>query len=88
MYTARSAEGTMGPKKMAIGCCRCVRAMRMAMLGQARTDHIYRLEQATEDPSALTQETIIQQLDPVEAARLDKVRNIGIAVRCAYITCS
>ena len=39
-----------------------------------------RLEQAAEDPSALTQETIIEKLDPVEAARLDKVRNIGIAV--------
>jgi elongation factor G len=42
---------------------------------------MHRLEQATEDPSALTQETIIERLDPVEAARLDKVRNIGIAVR-------
>ena len=40
-----------------------------------------RLEQAAEDPSALTQETIIEKLDPVEAARLDKVRNIGIAVQ-------
>jgi elongation factor G len=38
------------------------------------------LEQAQEDPSQLSQETIIQQLDPKEQARLDKVRNIGIAV--------
>jgi hypothetical protein len=38
------------------------------------------LEQA-QDPNQLSQETIIQQLDPQELARLDKVRNIGIAVR-------
>ncbi|KAL9080874.1 MAG: hypothetical protein Q9157_000478 [Trypethelium eluteriae] len=37
------------------------------------------LEQATEDPQTLAQETIIQNLDPQEAARLSKVRNIGIA---------
>lgn len=29
----------------------------------------------------LSQEAIIENLDPVEAARLSKVRNIGIAVR-------
>jgi len=39
------------------------------------------LEQAQEDPSQLSQDTIVQQLDPQEQARLDKVRNIGIAVR-------
>jgi elongation factor G len=38
------------------------------------------LEQA-QDPTQLSQDTIIQQLDPKEQARLDKVRNIGIAVR-------
>ncbi|KAI9703413.1 MAG: Elongation factor G, mitochondrial [Bogoriella megaspora] len=37
------------------------------------------LEQAAEDPQTLAQETIIQNLDPKEAARLSKVRNIGIA---------
>ncbi|KAI9656349.1 MAG: Elongation factor G, mitochondrial [Bathelium mastoideum] len=37
------------------------------------------LEQATTDPQTLAQETIIQNLDPQEAARLSKVRNIGIA---------
>jgi elongation factor G len=42
---------------------------------------MYRLEQATEDPSALAQETIIANLDPQEAHRLSRVRNIGIAVR-------
>ena len=31
------------------------------------------------DPAALTQEAIVDNLDPKEAARLDKVRNIGIA---------
>jgi len=38
------------------------------------------LEQA-QDPNQLSQDTIVQQLDPQEQARLDKVRNIGIAVR-------
>lgn len=45
---------------------------------------IYRVHrlQATQNPDIeLTPDTIIEQLDPVEAARLDKVRNIGIAVR-------
>ncbi|KAK5110924.1 Elongation factor G, mitochondrial [Meristemomyces frigidus] len=37
------------------------------------------LEKALEDPSALTQETIVDNLDPVEATRLSKLRNIGIA---------
>lgn len=31
------------------------------------------------DPKALSQEAIVENLDPKEAARLDKVRNIGIA---------
>ncbi|KAF2148732.1 elongation factor G 1, mitochondrial precursor [Myriangium duriaei CBS 260.36] len=37
------------------------------------------LEKAMEQPSELAQETIVENLDPKEAARLDKVRNIGIA---------
>ncbi|ORY19858.1 elongation factor G, mitochondrial [Clohesyomyces aquaticus] len=37
------------------------------------------LEKATADPTALAQETIIENLDPLEAARLSRVRNIGIA---------
>jgi len=41
---------------------------------------VLRLEQAQADPSHLSQETIIEQLDPKELARLEKVRNIGIAV--------
>jgi hypothetical protein len=50
------------------------------MYEEVEANGVKRLEQATEDPSTLAQETIIQNLDPVEAARLDKVRNIGIAV--------
>lgn len=38
------------------------------------------LEKAAAEPEALAQETIIENLDPKEAARLGKVRNIGIAV--------
>lgn len=45
---------------------------------------IYRLEKAA-DPAALAQETIIQNLDPKEAERLSKVRNIGIAVGCLIL---
>ena len=36
-------------------------------------------EAAVEAPTTLTQETIMHNLDPKDAARLDKVRNIGIA---------
>jgi elongation factor G len=36
-------------------------------------------EAAMNDPSTLTQEAIVDNLDPQEAARLQKVRNIGIA---------
>ena len=39
-----------------------------------------RLQQAAE-PEKLAQETIIENLSPQEAARLSRVRNIGIAVR-------
>lgn len=42
---------------------------------------IYRLEKAAADPETLTQTAIIENLNPQEAARLSKVRNIGIAVR-------
>lgn len=38
------------------------------------------LEKAKEQPQNLAQETIVANLNPVEAARLDKLRNIGIAV--------
>ncbi|KAJ9297540.1 hypothetical protein DTO271G3_4315 [Paecilomyces variotii] len=37
------------------------------------------LEKAAAEPEGLSQEAIIDNLDPIEAARLSKVRNIGIA---------
>ncbi|KAF2755495.1 elongation factor G, mitochondrial [Pseudovirgaria hyperparasitica] len=37
------------------------------------------LEQAKTTPGTLAQETIIENLDPVEAERLSRIRNIGIA---------
>lgn len=40
-----------------------------------------RLERAMENPSDLDQQTIVENLNPQEAARLQRVRNIGIAVR-------
>jgi hypothetical protein len=40
----------------------------------------FRLKQAAADPSALSQETIISNLDEVERGRLARIRNIGIAV--------
>ena len=36
-------------------------------------------EAAVHDPDALSQQSIVDNLNPQEAARLDKVRNIGIA---------
>ena len=36
-------------------------------------------ETAVHDPTNLSQQAIVDNLDPMEAARLDKVRNIGIA---------
>ncbi len=44
------------------------------------TDPEDRLKQAAADPSALTQEAIIDNLDAVERGRLSRIRNIGIAV--------
>lgn len=41
--------------------------------------NFHRLEQATE-PEKLDQEAIIENLSPQEAARLSRIRNIGIAV--------
>ncbi|CAI6335726.1 unnamed protein product [Periconia digitata] len=37
------------------------------------------MAKASADPSTLSQQTIVENLDPVEAARLSRVRNIGIA---------
>lgn len=55
--------------------------MIIAFVSLRPANKICSLEQAQEDPSQLSQDTIVQQLDPQEQARLDKVRNIGIAVR-------
>lgn len=41
---------------------------------------IYSQEKAALDPEALDQTTIVDNLDPQEAQRLSRVRNIGIAV--------
>ena len=38
------------------------------------------LKQAAADPSSLTQEKIISNLDNAEKGRLARIRNIGIAV--------
>ena len=38
------------------------------------------LKQAAADPSSLTQEAIIDNLDDAERGRLARIRNIGIAV--------
>lgn len=43
-------------------------------------DSYFSLEAAASNPETLSQEAIIDNLDPVEAARLSKIRNIGIAV--------
>jgi hypothetical protein len=42
------------------------------------------LEAAAQTPDSLSQEAIIENLDPVEAERLSRVRNIGIAVCCSF----
>jgi hypothetical protein len=39
-----------------------------------------RVEEAQDEPEALAQETIIESMSKDEAARLSRVRNIGIAV--------
>jgi elongation factor G len=43
------------------------------------------LEAAAQSPETLSQEAIIENLDPVEAERLSRVRNIGIAVCLANL---
>lgn len=58
--------------------CSSVRTLLQLMLAILMKDS---LEKAAEDPMALAQQTIIENLDPREAERLSKVRNIGIAVR-------
>lgn len=40
----------------------------------------HRLKQAAANPDELDLNTVISNMDPAEAARLQRVRNIGIAV--------
>ena len=56
------------------------------MLGESTGDFgrkltAIRLKQAAADPSSLTQDKIIANLDTTERHRLARLRNIGIAVR-------
>lgn len=39
---------------------------------------------SSEEPDIVSQEEIQAKMDPAEAARLSRVRNIGIAVRSSY----
>lgn len=69
----------MAREKTSKRCCRCCVGSssylsRFGLLTDCR------LEKALEQPGQLSQETIVENLDSKEAARLDKVRNIGIAV--------
>lgn len=70
--------GTMGSTAQCL-CYgfRCVR-LPCTFLSSFLTFHS--LEAAKANPDGLSQAAIIDNLDPVEAARLDKCRNIGIAV--------
>ena len=51
---------------------------------------VFSLEAAASDPESLSQSAIIENLDPAEAVRLDRLRNIGIAVCSAasHVLCS
>ncbi|KAL8806712.1 MAG: hypothetical protein Q9200_004933 [Gallowayella weberi] len=66
----------MAESKSTVWSCRC--CVRPQYLGWDVKTDFDRLEQAAE-PENLAQETIIDNLAPQEAARLSRVRNIGIA---------
>ncbi|KAL6716638.1 Elongation factor G, mitochondrial [Lecanora helva] len=74
--TAAAAGSTMAPTTLSIR--RCSSGVCAYLLKSTRVNHFTRLEQAAE-PEKLAQETIIDNLAPQEAARLSRVRNIGIA---------
>ena len=44
------------------------------------TNHIFSLKKAQDDAASLTPEYVAANMAPEEAARLSRVRNIGIAV--------
>ena len=58
--------------------------MQFLILPHPNLVYVNSLEAAAASPEGLSQAAIIDNLDPVEAARLDKVRNIGIAVSLAF----
>lgn len=60
--------------------CECLLLFFNTVIGFVNWLLFIRLEAAASNPETLSQEAIIDNLDPVEAARLSKVRNIGIAV--------
>ena len=81
-------EQTSPAKEICLRYCRCcvsafigISFYRYLVLTQLLTIQflLYSLEAAASDN--LSQEAIIENLDPVEAERLSRVRNIGIAVR-------
>lgn len=83
----RRARLSVGPEKLGATpqCCICYRLCSVSYLPQLLVRSYLiclfnSLEAAAANPEALSQAAIIDNLDPVEAARLDKVRNIGIAV--------
>ncbi|KAL4910941.1 elongation factor G, mitochondrial [Aspergillus multicolor] len=59
--------------------CQSVLTRRYQQIRNASGTAAAVLEAAAQTPDSLSQEAIIQNLDPVEAARLGRVRNIGIA---------
>lgn len=63
--------------------CKCPR--RTDPFSFTLSNVVISLEAAKADPASLSQAAIIDSLDPVEAARLNKCRNIGIAVRSTPI---
>ena len=64
-------------EEMAPPLLQCMSAQKLFEMPQIDT---IRLEEAQDEPEALAPETIIENLSREEAARLSKVRNIGIAV--------
>jgi elongation factor G len=74
-----SEADTQYTEEMAICSCTSVCHTYRCRRGSWMLTRHCRLEQAKEDPSALTQEKIVENLNPVEWERLSRVRNIGIA---------
>lgn len=66
-------------------CCCSVRSVKMSGLPVFGLIRIFSLEAAASNPETLSQEAIIDNLDPVEAERLSKIRNIGIAVGLFFL---